>query len=130
MWPECGLLTSGPLELVELLPMLTAEGAGANGVDFEWQALEPLLDHLEKAGYVASCVSCFRMRWGQEALLVVLVAVFFRQAVEADPDLFGELSGYCKASDADTALEDLRGLAIVLDRHRAGAGRPACTGCT
>ena len=112
------LLTSGPLELVELLPDFGAADSDRISNDLGWRGPEQLMEHLEKSGYAELCGLC-SLRWGDEPLLVVLVAVLFREAVQADPDLFGDLSHFWTHTAADPMLEDLRGLAILLDRHRA-----------
>lgn len=109
------LLTSGPLELVELLPDFAVPDMG---VEQDWRAIESLMENLDSAGYVELRGLC-SLRCGDEPLLVVLVAVLFRQAVEADPDLFGDLSHFWGATATDALLEDFRGLALLLDRHRA-----------
>lgn len=112
------LLTSGPLDLIELLPESSADEADKDGTQQAWRELERLTTQLTEAGY-PELKWLFALRCGgTDPLMVILVAVLFRQAVEVDPDLFGDLTRVCKYSASDELLEDFRGLAIALDRHR------------
>src|SRR5262249_10175495 len=53
-----------------------------------------------------------------DSLLVVLIAALLRHAIDADPDLFGDFGQLCRG-DVEDAVNDYRGLALALDRHRA-----------
>src|SRR5262249_20202756 len=109
------LLTSGPLDLPELLAEIDQD----EGDQAEGQALTRLVDHLERAGY-SDLPSLFALRCDSgEPLLVVLVAAIFRQAVQADPDLFGELSSALLDNPPEGVVGDFHGLALLLDRQRA-----------
>jgi hypothetical protein len=113
------LLTSGGLELSELLSEVDDDAGALDEVQAEWQALERLISQLEEAGY-AELGWLFRLRCESgEPLLVVLVAALFRQAVEADPDLFGNLGAACTENGFEGILEDFRALAVLLDKHRS-----------
>jgi len=113
------LLTSGPLDLAELLPEIEHEDGGLDHNQAEWQALERLTSQLEQTGYAdLSALLALRCESG-EPLLVVLVAALFRQAVEADPDLFGDLGAACTESTLEGVHDDFRALAVALERHRS-----------
>src|SRR5262249_43756791 len=85
----------------------------------EWKELTRLMDHLEQAGY-HDLRPLFALRCESgEPLLVVLVAAIFRQAVQADPDLFGRLGSLLLDNPSEGILGDFHDLAVVLDRHRS-----------
>src|SRR5262249_14493414 len=119
-WPaleaalQTGLLTSGALDLSEPPPR-----HDENGADAEGSALHRLADQLERAGS-AELGRFFQLRCDSgEPLLVVLVAAFLRQAVEADPDLFGDLTEACALPSTCAAIEDFRDLTIAVQRHQS-----------
>jgi tetratricopeptide (TPR) repeat protein len=114
-----GLLTSGPLELTELL--LVHEETETTSDDFLgfWRSLGRLMDHLEEQGY-AELKPLFQLRCATgEPFLASLVAALFRHAVETDPDLFGVFGEACLENEPEGVLKDLRGLAVVLGKHRS-----------
>ncbi len=113
-----GLLTSGPLELAELLPDLDAEMPSE---DFLGQArtLGELTQHLERSGYTElKPLLTLRCATG-ELFLVSLIAALFRHAVASDPDLFGGLGELFADTKPDGAVRDLGPLAVMLDKHRS-----------
>ncbi len=112
-----GLLTAGPLDLMELLrapDLPPVNGAGPEVA--EWRALDLLAESLEQAGF--GRLRCFlKLRHGDGGpLLVLLVTALFQHAVATDPDLFGHLPD--QLAGAPAVPEDLRALAVALDRHR------------
>ena len=112
------LLTSGSLDLAELMPDPGADAADKDDAQHAWRELERLATQLAETGY-PELRTLFSLRCGgTDPLMVILVAVLFRQAVEVDPDLFVNLVKVCEASAADALLEEFRGLAVALDRHR------------
>jgi tetratricopeptide (TPR) repeat protein len=113
------LLTSGPLDIAELLPEIERVDEGLDESQTEWQSLERLMDQLDQAGYT-ELRPLFALRCESgEPFLVVLIAALFRQAVEADADLFGSLGAACADSTLEGIQEDFRPLAAALDRHRS-----------
>jgi len=114
-----GLLTSGTLELTELLPDAQQDDEAPEDYQAPWRILAQLTTQLEQAGY-AELSPFFQLRCGTgEPFLPSMVASFFRQAVEADPDLFGGFGTALTKKTKDLALEDLRPVAVMLDRQRA-----------
>ncbi len=109
---QSGLLTGGTLDVDELLAEATAVPASAEA---EWEALEQVAGMLEADGLSLRPLLLLR-RGPREPLLVALVAALFRQAVEADADLFGDLPRLLTSTPQPA--EDLRAVALALDRHR------------
>src|SRR5260370_15417296 len=113
------LLTSGPLEVAEFLAQIDQEDGGLDPSRAEWQALTRLMDHLEQAGNTdLRALLGLRCPTG-EPLLVVLVAALFRHAVQADPDLFGNLGSVLLDNPGESVVEDFHGLAVVLEGQRS-----------
>ena len=111
------LLTSGPLDLPDLLAQIHQEDLDQSRT--EWQELTRLMDHLEQAGY-HDLRPLFALRCESgEPLLIVLVAAIFRQVVQADPDLFGQLGSALLDNPPDGILADFHELAVALDRQRS-----------
>jgi tetratricopeptide (TPR) repeat protein len=113
------LLTAGPLAIDTLLA-LDSEANGRQEVADEWLALVRLADRLEADGHGRLRPLLLLRHGSRDPLLVVLVAALFRQAVAADPDLFGDLlSLWTEEEGTQGSVEELGTLAVALERHRS-----------
>src|SRR5262249_21344289 len=114
-----GVLISGRLPLDELLPPFDASKSNGHVQDeHEWQPLHRLADTFPEGGQ-AALRPLSLLRYDQkDPLLVVLVAAFFKYAVETDADLFGGLQQLLQEDLACRVPPELAQLAVTLDRHR------------
>ncbi|MBI3408349.1 MAG: tetratricopeptide repeat protein [Planctomycetes bacterium] len=121
---KSGLLTTGALELADLVPRLVSSDNGAA----EPLAAEPLAEmpailrltaDLEQAGY-ADLGALFELQCESDrSLLVFLVGEILRLAVEDDPDLFGAMAELFIDGNTAGVGAELRGVATALHRYVA-----------
>jgi tetratricopeptide (TPR) repeat protein len=114
-----GFLTSGALELRDLLTAADLVLGAEDDRQAERAALERQGEVLAAAGY-SELGPLLRIvyRRGEMPLLVGLVAALFRNAVEADADLFGDLASKLADPSTGGGDDDFRRLAAALVKHR------------
>lgn len=112
---RAGLLASGMLDIPDLARQVQ-DAADAEPVDAD--SPRQLIEDWDNAGLHSLRPILTLTHADGTPLLILLVAAFFRRALQLDADLFGELAEVDADVDDDEALEDAHLWAALFQDHR------------